>query len=1357
MKRFLSLVLSLVMVMSLVTVSAGAKDFTDDDAITYDEAVAVVSGVGIVDGYADGDFKPTNTLTRQAAAKVICNLILGPTTAAELHADTAPYPDVPTTSEFAGYIAFCQSRKIISGYSDGTFKPGNTLTGYAFMKMLLGALGYDASLEGYTGSNWSINVAKQALGIGLDDGLETKDGAVFNGLKAVNREEACLYAFNTLQADLVEYNQRLTTNINGTEVTLSSGGAQSRTWQSQNSRNDNIVRDNIMQFAEEYFNKLVKRDSTDKFNRPANTWLYDKVEIGTWTDFTLLVERYTAGVTGKDVYDLLGATAIADNTLLDFLDGADNTVARTDLVRSNKENLAGTGRGVLTEIFLDTDTDELTISSINTWLAQAADNYVEAKEYAPVKVFMNFDQSRVFNVDVEDVKNVVDVEDEEFYLVNISYKDEPVTGEVVILDNVEILEDSTVTKFSASANGTDRVNTQRRVEKLTTGGTEYQNNVKAYYDEDILDTYDQQLLTDASYNVFLDPYGYFIGVDLYEGTKNYVFITGFDRGTSNIAIKTADATGIFLDGTMDTIKVNVTETDKNIERLYTTYNPGNGTKTLRTANDHKSFFMKWGDASTNSWQDGRGTNGVYNLNQWYTYTENNGVYTLKPCARMTATTYPAPASGEEILRTDRLNVVNSKQLAAGYKGLTNGTGLNATRVYGEDETSFITVELDDVDTSSGARAITEVTGVYTGVQNVEIEINTTDAEALTEGQVYTVYDSDYFVIGAVVVGEARGANANYAYILSRAKSEEKIDDTYYWEFDAVMGGTIQTLTAKSKYSNTIDAINDEYDTGDRLVELRFDGDYVINIKNVTDIYGAAEAVDRTKKTSDYDFYDIHSADSQFDGIHTSAAAVGPTGTHDTDMLDLNLQGHTLYVTANQSDMGLALAADCKAVVIQDENRSSGVKTEFTSVSSAIARLAEAIGEQNTPGIQYQGRIVAALDSDGVARWILFDNDNVLTTGSNQGGGSSPASGLGIDVDRSSWLITAGFRYGTTNVAKRQQVLNAMRDAGLSVNFVDTGLAYATDNDGNMYVINEQDYVVVTLDGHTIDEIPVPNNTMPLGGVANTKTLNLSGATGSYYYQSYSGGSGYYGYNPSVGAGSLVINDNIDFTTGYVPAPAAGSAAGFTGSVAVTAADGSALGGYVKAGSSVKVNVTVNQDGAATHGVTVALSLANANMAKLPASQSVSLDALKAGATTLSFTATDITGDTGAISAGGTNIPKAIAVPTVGLENGGNPIAAINSGALAVSVTLQESGNVLEGSTIHGVLHLEGTAAWNGAYAQPKTAITGFAWGTMPSGCKAFGTKANVDVGTDCTGGIDIPFTFTLTDGETPTLNVGDGQ
>ena len=178
MKKFLSLVLALVMTMSLVTISAGAKDFTDDSKITYEEAVDVISAVGVVDGYTDGSFNPTTQLTRGAAAKIICHLILGPTTASALSADAAPFSDVPTTNEFAGYIAYCSQQGIINGYNDGTFRPAAPLTGYAFLKMLLGALGYDGEVEGFTGPNWSIQVGKLALGIGLTKGSNTESRVV---------------------------------------------------------------------------------------------------------------------------------------------------------------------------------------------------------------------------------------------------------------------------------------------------------------------------------------------------------------------------------------------------------------------------------------------------------------------------------------------------------------------------------------------------------------------------------------------------------------------------------------------------------------------------------------------------------------------------------------------------------------------------------------------------------------------------------------------------------------------------------------------------------------------------------------------------------------------------------------------------------------------------------------------------------------------------------------------------------------------------------------------------------------------------------------------------------------------------
>ena len=915
MKKFLSLVLALTMMMSLVTINAGAKEFKDDKDITYDEAVAVISEIGVVDGREDGSFAPTDNLSRGAAAKIICNLILGPTTAAELHADTAPYKDVPVSNTFSGYIAYCAKEKIISGYADGSFRPAGTLTGYAFMKMLLGALGYDATYEGYTGGNWSINVAKQAIGIGLNAGLTDE----FNGVDFVTREEAALYAFNTLQATMVDYDQKITTNVNGVDVTISQGSSKPVTWSEGINEDGNIKNDGFVQFAEEFFPKLECRKDSDDFMRPANNWVYDKTDIGTYVDHTLLVESYTTGVTGKTVYDLLKSGVIDKNKLESYVDGKENSIKKTDLVRSNNNDLTGTGDGVVTEVYLDSDDGMITIVSVNSYLAKATSDYSESKEYAPLNVYVKDADGRNYNVDVEDVANVVDVKNDTYYQVNISYKDNDTLGEVKAVSAVEVLEDSTVTKFSTSKN--DETN-KDQVSKVTIGGEEYKANVKAFYDKDVLNEYNESLLTDNTYTVYVDANGYFLGIELFEGTKNYVFIPGYDLDGSHIGTSTAKASAIFLDGTMKTITVDVKDTNTNIEKART-----DASNNAPTADDHAAMsFNKW-------------SGGNEKLNQWYTYTvDADGTYTLKPAVRMTTTVYNDTAK-EDVIRTDNLSIV--------------GDSKNDNRVYGEDATVFVTVDLDAVSAGSSAKVITDVDGVYTGVQNVDIEIDK-DTEAVALGQVFTVYDSDYYVIGAVVIGEATGSAQNLAYILSGAKSEEKKDDTYYWTFEAVLNGQVQTLTAKSKYSSTITPL-----TKGTVMELRFDGDYVTSIKAVK-----AEDVYTNMKVA-IDGEDVYQM-------------VGLTANTST----LNLQGRTMYITANREDVGLAFASDAKAVVIQDENKKSDVKTEFTSVGSAISHLADA--DTNTAGTQYAGNIYAVLNSNGLAQWVVFDSATLLNTGS-QGG------------------------------------------------------------------------------------------------------------------------------------------------------------------------------------------------------------------------------------------------------------------------------------------------------------------------------------------------------------------------------------
>ena len=121
------------------------------------------------------------------------------------------------------------------------------------------------SQEGYTGANWSIQVAKRALNIGLADDLVGD----FNGVKAVNREEACLYAFNTLKATMVEYDKNSTVIVGNITIKEQSDAKEMA---NTGKTDGNIDKDGKMQFAEKYFEDLKKFGATDDFSRPATQW-----------------------------------------------------------------------------------------------------------------------------------------------------------------------------------------------------------------------------------------------------------------------------------------------------------------------------------------------------------------------------------------------------------------------------------------------------------------------------------------------------------------------------------------------------------------------------------------------------------------------------------------------------------------------------------------------------------------------------------------------------------------------------------------------------------------------------------------------------------------------------------------------------------------------------------------------------------------------------------------------------------------------------------------------------------------------------------------------------------------------------
>ncbi|NMA94344.1 MAG: S-layer homology domain-containing protein, partial [Clostridiales bacterium] len=136
MKKILSIALVLALVLgSFATVFAA--DFTDvKDSDKFNEAVNVLTGLGIVSGYPDGTYKPNKVVTRAEMAALIINS-LGLTVSGR---SATPFSDVSESHWASGFIAYAASLNIIKGYPDGTFKPGNTVSYNEALAMIINAL-----------------------------------------------------------------------------------------------------------------------------------------------------------------------------------------------------------------------------------------------------------------------------------------------------------------------------------------------------------------------------------------------------------------------------------------------------------------------------------------------------------------------------------------------------------------------------------------------------------------------------------------------------------------------------------------------------------------------------------------------------------------------------------------------------------------------------------------------------------------------------------------------------------------------------------------------------------------------------------------------------------------------------------------------------------------------------------------------------------------------------------------------------------------------------------------------------------------------------------------------------------------
>lgn len=165
MKKVLSLVLALVLVLGMMPVFAADTTATGADQLYK---------YGFISG-DNGDLMVNKVLTRGEMAVLVAQMN-GLKDEAANYAAPADFSDVAANAWYAPYVAYGQANGWWAGYPDGTFKPDAAMSGQEFAAVLMNALKYD-----YT---WNTVVADaSAIGVNVAT-TNFNRGAAFDSMWA---------------------------------------------------------------------------------------------------------------------------------------------------------------------------------------------------------------------------------------------------------------------------------------------------------------------------------------------------------------------------------------------------------------------------------------------------------------------------------------------------------------------------------------------------------------------------------------------------------------------------------------------------------------------------------------------------------------------------------------------------------------------------------------------------------------------------------------------------------------------------------------------------------------------------------------------------------------------------------------------------------------------------------------------------------------------------------------------------------------------------------------------------------------------------------------------------------------------
>ena len=508
-------------------------------------------------------------------------------------------------------------------------------------------------------------------------------------------------------------------------------------------------------------------------------------------------------------------------------------------------------------------------------------------------------------------------------------------------------------------------------------------------------------------------------------------------------------------------------------------------------------------------------------------------------------------------------------------------------------------------------------------------------------------------------------------------------------------------------------------------EVKYDADG--NVRKVEDINFATS--DNTANASKFisEVLDVQSSVNANDTV--LLADLGDHSVNAYDITALTFKNGTLYTDTNAT-LGFSVSPDVKVVLALANKDGSAEFDEVSDGYTGYNGLEKALRDMNANSAGFAAGTVevSAVLESGVATSIVINDTNAK--GSTVIVTPGPSSEMGVTVDTENRYVVANFLDGTTAQQQSNAIRNALQNAGVNVARVDVTAAspYAVDTDGYYYDLYISLFWSLTVNGKVVDYAPVGSGTLQNG------SYTVPSVTGSTNYKQTVGSTITY---PANGTAISSLTGHTVVESGYVVRPGIGTIAGGT----LTMPSDIMSAGYVKVGSSLTLTYTATSP--VGSDTTVTLTIANAGTATVPAAQ-----VLKTGESTLTFTLSNITAQTGDITVTTAAVP-ADATVTAG--------TITNDKGLTVSNVIFSETNVKVGDEVTMTFTVSGTVP-SGSSATLTVAdagnISGLSWNaaelsqngiTVSGGVLTFADGLSYNATLTCT--------FTVNNNAAPTITI----